>query len=154
MRGRRPKPTHLKVVSGNPGKRPLNPAEPRPAGDLAKPPPGLTRAQRRIWAAAVACAPLGMLKRLDAGVLKVWVVACDLHGRALLGLEAGGLVVEAPSTGFPVQSPYLAIINRQAAIMLKAAAELGFTPSSRTRVAVEPEDRQDAFEDYLAGRKP
>src|SRR5690242_4289689 len=33
MRGRRPKPTRLKALTGNPGKRPLNPAElcPEPA---------------------------------------------------------------------------------------------------------------------------
>jgi hypothetical protein len=30
MRGRRPKPTRMKVLTGNPGKRPLNPTEPRP----------------------------------------------------------------------------------------------------------------------------
>src|SRR5262249_22001030 len=30
MRGRRPKPTRLKVITGNPGKRPLNEHEPRP----------------------------------------------------------------------------------------------------------------------------
>src|SRR6185312_15912505 len=30
MRGRRPKPTRLKVLTGNPGKRPLNAAELRP----------------------------------------------------------------------------------------------------------------------------
>lgn len=30
MRGRRPKPTRLKVLTGNPGKRPLNMDEPRP----------------------------------------------------------------------------------------------------------------------------
>jgi phage terminase small subunit len=31
----------------------------------------------------------------------------------------------------------LAILNKQAQIMLKAGAELGFSPSSRTRVQVE-----------------
>jgi hypothetical protein len=30
MRGRRPKPTRLKMLTGNPGKRPLNNDEPRP----------------------------------------------------------------------------------------------------------------------------
>jgi hypothetical protein len=37
----------------------------------------------------------------------------------------------------PLQSPYLAILNKQAQIMLKAGAELGFSPASRTRVQVE-----------------
>lgn len=30
MAGRRPTPTHLKLVAGNPGKRPLNSGEPKP----------------------------------------------------------------------------------------------------------------------------
>jgi hypothetical protein len=30
MRGRRPKPTRLKVLTGNPGKRRLNATEPKP----------------------------------------------------------------------------------------------------------------------------
>ena len=29
-RGRRPKPTHLKLIEGNPGKRPIDGAEPQP----------------------------------------------------------------------------------------------------------------------------
>ena len=30
MKGRKPKPTRLKVISGNPGKRPINDSEPDP----------------------------------------------------------------------------------------------------------------------------
>jgi len=36
MRGRRPKPTRLKVLTGNPGKRALNLDEPRPDGAIAE----------------------------------------------------------------------------------------------------------------------
>jgi len=41
--------------------------------------------------------------------------------------------------GLPLQSPYLAILNKQAQIMRKAGAELGFLPASRTRVQVANE---------------
>jgi phage terminase small subunit len=37
-------------------------------------------------------------------------------------------------------SPYLQIINKQSEIMIRAAAELGFTPSSRSRISVDPKD--------------
>jgi phage terminase small subunit len=43
-------------------------------------------------------------------------------------------MIKAPS-GFPVQSPYLAIANRQAEIMMRIASEFGFTPASRSRIA-------------------
>lgn len=38
MAGRRPKPTHLKVVTGNPGKRKFNDKEPQPAREIPSPP--------------------------------------------------------------------------------------------------------------------
>lgn len=34
-------------------------------------------------------------------------------------------------------NPYMSIMNKQSALALKCASELGFTPSSRTRVKVE-----------------
>jgi len=39
-------------------------------------------------------------------------------------------------TGVPMQSPYLAIANKQAQIMTKAATETGFTPESRSRITL------------------
>jgi hypothetical protein len=39
MRGRRPKPTRLKVLTGNPGKRPLNMDEPQPEPAIPDCPP-------------------------------------------------------------------------------------------------------------------
>ncbi len=40
-----------------------------------------------------------------------------------------------------LQSPYLAIANKQAQIMTKAAVEMGFTPASRSRIT-QPTDTQ------------
>lgn len=37
MAGRRPKPSHLKVVTGNPGKRKLNDKEPTPIREIPSP---------------------------------------------------------------------------------------------------------------------
>ena len=44
-----------------------------------------------------------------------------------------GAMIKSPN-GFPVQSPYLAIANRQADIMMRIASEFGFTPASRSRI--------------------
>ncbi len=49
MAGRRPKPTHLKVVSGNPGKRKLNDKEPTPAREIPSPPAHLTDWGKVAW---------------------------------------------------------------------------------------------------------
>ncbi|WP_337234058.1 P27 family phage terminase small subunit [Proteus terrae] len=50
MAGRRPKPTHLKVVTGNPGKRKLNDKEPQPKREIPSPPEHLTDWGKIAWA--------------------------------------------------------------------------------------------------------
>jgi P27 family predicted phage terminase small subunit len=139
MRGRKPKPTALKVIAGNPGKRALNPHEPQPRADLSTAPEWMTQRQRDTWTEVIALAPPGLLKDLDASVFAVWVVAYDLYQEASDKLARTGMLIKAPNTGVPMQSPYLAIVNRQAQIMMKAAAEMGFTPASRSRVIVKRE---------------
>jgi P27 family predicted phage terminase small subunit len=134
MRGRKPTPTALKILRGNPGQRPLNRREPTPVGDLTAPPDWLTDSQKEAWAYALAHAPLGLLKRIDAGVLTVWVVAEDLHRDASAKMTQPGvpmLVMTARKKLRP--SPFIRIIEQQSVIMLKAASELGFTPASRSR---------------------
>lgn len=68
--------------------------------------------------------------------MTVWVVAEDIHRQAVQAVVKFGLITKTPTKGDPMQNPYLPIVNKQAQIMLKAAAELGFTPSSRSRVEV------------------
>ena len=137
MRGRKPVPTHLKVLWGNPGKRRLNDREPRPEGDLNDPPEWMSESQKQGWAYAIENAPDGLLKKLDRSALVAWVVAEDLHRQASMMLEKYGILTKTPNTGQPMQSPYLPIVNRQAFIMLKAAEQLGFTPAARSRVQVD-----------------
>lgn len=145
MRGRKPKPTHLKIIEGNKGRRPLNVKEPRVVRRLSEPRPWFNESQRESWEYAIANAPYGMLTTLDRSALTAWVVAEDLHRQATIAVAESGMVVLSPDKGVPMQSPHLAIINKQAMIMLKAASELGFTPSSRSRVKVEDSgEEQDA----------
>jgi P27 family predicted phage terminase small subunit len=137
MRGRPPKPTLIKRMQGNPGKRPLNTREPQPDGELYGAPKWLSDTQREGWAFAISSSPPGLLKELDRSVLAIWVVAEDLHREAAEKITQYGLLTKSPNAGLPLQSPYLAILNKQAQIMLKAGAELGFSPASRTRVQTE-----------------
>lgn len=129
----------MRVLDGNAGKRPVNENEPVPEGKLEeRPPPDvLSEAQKKVWRQAIKSAPPGMLRHLDESVLLVWVVACERHADASKKVSELGSLLKG-KTGTPYQNPYLAIMNKQASILLKAAAELGFTPSSRSRVKVEP----------------
>jgi len=144
MQGRKPVPTALKVIRGNPGKRPFTRNEPQPTGDLEEPPDYLTPSQQDIWREAVAVSPSGLLKKLDASIFETWVVAEDIYRTAALNIAKLGsaLLVRSPSNGMLVPSPVLAILNRQALIKLRCAAELGFSPTARARISLNPEEPQ------------
>jgi phage terminase small subunit len=51
-----------------------------------------------------------------------------------------------------MQSPYVAVANKQVEIMVRIAAELGMTPSSRTRIRVGDKPPEDPFEAFLEDR--
>src|SRR5690606_41880295 len=111
--------------------------EPQPRSDLATAPEWMTEHQKDSWREVVELSPPGLLKDVDASVFTIWVVAFNLYQEASEKLARTGMLIKAPNTGVPMQSPFLAIVNRQAQIMLKAAAEMGFTPASRSRVVVK-----------------
>lgn len=136
MVGRKPLPTKVKELKGTLQKCRINEREPKPTGDLSEPPEYMSEGAKVAWRYALECAPPQLLKRLDMSVLEVWACAADLYRKAQAGLAKTGLLVKAPITGVPMQSPYLAIANKQAQIMTKAATEMGFTPASRSRVVM------------------
>lgn len=143
----RPTPTHLKLLRGNPGKRAINRREPKPPGDLREPPPDLPAPARPYWWQAVNQSPPGLLKRIDGRVVALWATAAWLHARAAAEL-ANGALMEPDENRAPRKSPLLAVLNHQAAIMLRAGAELGFSPSSRTRLAIAPEAPDEGFDEF------
>lgn len=137
MRGRKPKPSYLRALDGNAGRRPENPDEPVPKEPLKgeEPPPWMNGTQAAGWRYAMEHSPAGMLRSLDRSILSAWVVAEDLHRDAAERVGKLGTILKSKD-GLPYQNPWLSVLNKQAQIMMKAAAELGFTPSSRSRVKV------------------
>ena len=140
MPGPRKKPTVLEELHGKPGHRKSNPLEPRPGGNLLDPPSWLSREQKAEWRYIAENSVVGLLTSVDRANLTAYVVATCLHRQATRELrKAKTLVVSVGTAGAQQQHPLLSIINRQALIMLKAAAEMGFTPASRTRVRADGE---------------
>src|SRR5262249_47823821 len=145
MRGRRPKPTRIKALTGNPGKRPLNPREPRPEPALPDCPPELSSTAQREWARLTGeLSKLNLITNLDRGGLGTDCGGCAMWAEAKEQIQKYGTMVKWP-TGFPIQSPYLAIANRQAEIMMRIASEFGFTPASRSRISAPPPDQLPLF---------
>ena len=146
MRGRKPKPTRLKWLAGNPGKRPLNENEPLPRVELPTCPKELSPAAKREWKRLVGeLASLNMLTNLDRGALATYCQAYAMWTEAIQNVQKFGTMVKSP-TGYPVQSPYVSIANRQAEIMMRIASEFGFTPASRGRISVPPEREPTLFD--------
>lgn len=164
MRGRKPVPTTLRALHGNPRKVAMPKFEPKPSGDLLDAPDWLSEGQRTSWNHALTHSPAGLLKRIDRAALLAFVVAEDLHQQAATAQAKVGLLVRVKTKatagkddpGVPTASPYINIINQRAKIMLKAASELGFTPVSRPRIqagAALPLMTLDRTDDDH-GRKP
>lgn len=152
--GRKAKPTHLKELEGNRGRRPLNTLEPIVVGDLCAPPPWLAPDAQLIWAQVIAEAPAGLLKSLDSAVLVKWCVAYARFQRAYLKqeeLNKGATLPDLTKSpkGHALQSPYVGIMNRASEIMIKTASELGFTPASRSRLNVTPHSPNDPAAKYF-----
>jgi phage terminase small subunit len=113
IRGRRPKPTRMKALTGNPGKRPLNAHEPRPEPAAPECPPELSPIARQEWMRLTAeLAKLNLITHLDRGALATYCGAYALWAEAMVQIQKYGTMVKSP-TGYPMQSPYLAIANRQ-----------------------------------------
>jgi hypothetical protein len=144
QRGRKPKPIAAKIAAGNPGKRPLSTLVPAPApGDMLCP-QAVQRNERAraYWTMYLANAAPGHLSPIDAPLLARICVALAYADEANEKIEVMGLLVKAPNTGLPLQSPYLPVLNRQTEIARKLAAELALPPAQRNRVGpYAPEQR-------------
>ena len=135
MRGRKPKPSRLKLIQGNPGKRPLNPREPRPEVRIPTCPAHLNPSGKAEWKRlAGEMHRLGILTDLDRAALSAY---CQAYGRwveAEKKLKETPLLIKLPS-GYIQPSPWLAIANKQLELMHKYLGDLGLSPVSRTRVS-------------------
>jgi P27 family predicted phage terminase small subunit len=156
MRGRRPKPTRLKLLTGNPGKRPLNHDEPQPEAAIPECPPELSPLARKEWdRLAGELGALRMLTNLDRAALAAYCGAYALWAEATEAIQKYGVMIKSPQ-GFPIQSPYLSIANRQAEIMMRIASEFGFTPASRSRISAPAQASDRTLFDFYddSGEEP
>lgn len=151
-----PKPTALKLVAGNPGKRKLPENEPQPDTlDDVAPPPHLVGDARREWKRlAPELKRAGLLTRLDVPALIMYFELFGVYRAALAACRQPGKrtrfqVVATGARGNPVDHPALRTMTRLHAQLGRLQAEFGMTPSSRTRVAASPQDgRSTDWDDF------
>jgi P27 family predicted phage terminase small subunit len=150
--GRRPVPTTLKALRGNPGKRPLSDDEPRPEATLPAPPSHLSaEAKREWWRLGRQLKAIGLMTNIDRGALALYCQAWSRWLEAEKALKTYGVMVKSPN-GFPMQSPYLAVANKAMEQIRTMLCEFGMSPSSRTRVHATPHaDEEDEMDRWLRG---
>jgi P27 family predicted phage terminase small subunit len=157
-RGRKPKPTHLKLVTGNPGKRQLNRTEPRPDLSIPAPPPHLSDEAKVEWGRV--CDQLYRLKLLSEIDRAPLAAYCQAYGRWVQAERAlakmaesdgvtKGLLVKTRN-GNAIQNPLVGTANKAMADMMRYAAEFGMTPSARSRLSTDAQDKDDPARKYFA----
>jgi len=150
MAGRKPLPTHLKLVKGTARPHRLNRAEPKPLVAVPEPPDHLDEAAKaKFVQMAELLASHGVMTELDTHALARYVVIWQRWLEAEQEVKRRGPVVKTSNDNI-IQNPFLAVANKCLAQMHQIESEFGLTPSSRSRIRMaEPADKADPFEDFL-----
>lgn len=153
LRGQIPQPTAVKLLNGNPGRRPINQAEPKPRSGAPVCPaqvradPAALKEWRRL---------LPILKRMKVLTEADGIVLanlCTVHSLLLLQLAKIRELNAGSKTGIAglviaTKSGYLALNQIYANVQtcmeqeLKLCRELGLTPSARTRINADAEKKE------------
>ncbi|MDP1650399.1 MAG: P27 family phage terminase small subunit [Rubrivivax sp.] len=124
------KPTALKKLAGNPGKRPLPAREPHPQGGAPTCPDWMPPDGRRQWEAVVPeLDRLGVLTSVDIAIVEAF---CSLYAEFVAGMRAGK----------PIKTNVVASMRVH-------AQELGLTPAARSKVSVPPAAHDDPNEEFF-----
>lgn len=152
--GRKAKPTTLKVLAGNPGKRKLNKQEPKfEKEDIADIPDELQGAGNeqalKEWKRVT---PLlleaGVLTKIDRTAI---IAYCKTYQRWLDAedkIKVNGFV-ECGEKGCIYQSPYVSIANTALTQLRALMGEFGMTPSTRVKLITPKKEEGNPLEEFL-----
>ena len=143
MPGPPPKPTALKLLEGNPGKRPLNKNEPKPEVKAPKCPKWLSPGAKKEWRRIVpVLLRMRVLTEADGTHLACWCQAVSRMIEAETQLAQAGILYQPKKDGVPtgyiIQSPLISVIKGCLQTIDKFGLEFGVTPSSRVRLHADP----------------
>lgn len=143
------KPTALKILEGNPGKRALNKNEPKPEPVAPKCPAWLDLEAKREWKRmAPQLERLGLLTIIDGAVLAGYCQAYAEFRKATEELKVHGRV-HYTDNGYPTPRPEVAMLQKSLQLIRAFCSEFGLSPSSRGRMTVPGKDEKDDWEKLL-----
>ena len=162
MAGRKPVPDALKLLRGNPGKRPISKRTPNPRRIEPPMPSFLDKDARREWRrVAPVLVRLGVLTEADGMVFAGY---CELVSglaqvnRALKKCKNKMLTEKITvdmdgGSHVEVKQNPLMVMKRQLLQQIRPyCTEFGMTPSSRAKIQVSGLEVVDPQEDFLNGR--
>lgn len=150
-RGPAGKPTELRKLQGNPGKRALPKGEARPGvrGRVPGAPRWLGEEARREWRRiAPGLHRAGLLTEIDGVALGMLCEALAVYHEAKKAVAVGGLVVVSDK-GNSYQNPALGLMNSARADVLRYAREFGMTPAARSRISLDAPTEEPSLADLL-----
>ena len=149
-KGRKPIPTGIKILKGNPGRRPLNKHEPKPDMDLPYPPNHLDKVAKLEWRrVGKQLNEIGVLSKIDrtafAGYCQVY---SDLVAAIKMIKDEGSTLERA--NGTIMAHPMIQVKNTALSLMLKYLVEFGLTPSSRSKIiAFSGQKENDPLDQFI-----
>ena len=160
VKGRKPTPTSLKVLKGNPGKRPINKNEPRPGLGAPGCPTWLSLEAKAEWRRIVPrLDKLGMLTKVDRAALATYCEswATFVYAQRLVH-EHGILIMKKVTESIdgtiiyvqPTKNPALMVARDAADKVRQFCSEFGLTPSARTRLELPEADDDDLGRSLLS----
>lgn len=148
--GRKPRPTALKIISGNPGKRRLPDNEIVFKCVKPIPMPFLSEEALQEWHEKVdILLASGVLTEVDNTLFAAYCDSFGIWAQATIQLEKlkeknklNGLLLKTKD-GNLIQQPLLGIANKAKADMVKYATEFGMGASARARISTAPQGKKD-----------
>jgi P27 family predicted phage terminase small subunit len=137
MPGPPPEHPHLRLLKGNPGKRPArSPPEPTRTEQCPEPPEHLTGHAREAW---IHLAPelhkLNLLTILDIGPFSAYCCAYAHWQQAEEALQRSGELTIKTAEGHPRVNPLVRIASQAMDDMRRIGAEFGLSPNARLRLS-------------------
>ncbi len=141
MAGRPPKPTNLKILEGNRGRRPLPQNEPKPEPLAPDMPDWLHADAKAEWQRIVPqLTKLGLLAKTDLGVIVGYCESWAQYKKAMEFLHKHGEVYPIKNDDGTVkylqQVPQVSIANKAWLNICRASAMMGLSASDRARLEI------------------
>ena len=136
-RGRKPTPTAIKELEGNPGKRKLNDREPRPEKKAPSCLKWLEPEAKKEWRRlAKKMELMGVLTEVNMAAFAGYCQAYARWKEAEEFITQHGTIVKTPS-GYWQQVPQVSIAQTYLKMMQKFAEQFGLTPAARSRIVAD-----------------